>query len=109
MAVVGCALQMRVELEIVHRKLAVALEEADRIHTLAQHTLYAEGDLGLVGALHQYAAPLRFDHRGVVDADAGGARERRLLVRIDRDQLEARIAPFHDPQNIARAPTAGIL
>ena len=89
------------ELEIVDRQLAVALDEADRDLALAQHALDAQGDLGLVGALHQHAASFRLDHRGVVDLDAAGAGERRLLVGVDRPELEVRIAPFHDLEDVA--------
>ena len=102
-AVVGRVLEVRMEFEIVHRQLAVAFDEADRDLALAQHALDAERDFGLVGALHQHAAPFRLDHRGVVDLDAAGAGEGRLLVGIDRPELEVRIAPFHDLEDVAGA------
>ena len=109
MAVVGCAFEVRVELEVVHRQLAVALEEADRERTLAQHALDADGDLGLVGALDQDAPAGGLDDGGVVEADALAARELRLLVGIDGEDLEQRIAPAHHLQDVAGAPPDRIL
>ena len=82
-AVVGHALEVRVELEAVHRELAVALEEADGERTRAQHALDADGDLRLVGALDEHATAGGLDDGGVVEADALAAREFRLLVGID--------------------------
>ena len=108
MAVAGAAFEMRVVLEIVHRQLAVAFEEAGRNRAPAQCALDADGDLGLVRALHQHPAPLRLDHRGIVDLDALLARECRLPVGVDRDDFEQRVAPGHDQRGgRARAAPRG--
>lgn len=109
MAVAGAAFQMRVELEIVHRQLAMAFEEAGGDGAAAQRAPDAERDLRLVGALHQHAAPLGLDHRGVVEADALLPRQRRLAVRIDGGDLQQRVAPRHHLQQVAGAPAFGIL
>ena len=84
----GAAFQMRVVLEIVHRQLAVAFEEAGRDCAPAQRALDAYGDLRLVRALHQHPASLRLDDRGVVELDPLLAREPRVPVGIDRDDFE---------------------
>ena len=75
---------MRVVLEVVHRQLAVAFEEAGGDRAATQHALDAEGDLGLVGALHHHAAALGLDDRGVVELDALAAGQRGFTVGIDR-------------------------
>ena len=86
-AVVGHAFEVRVELEAVHRELAVALEEADGERTRAQHALDADGDLRLVGALDEDAPAGGLDDGGVVEADTLAARELRPLVGIDGEDL----------------------
>ena len=103
MAVVGNAFEMRVELEIVHREFAMALDEADGDGPLAQHALDADGDLRLVGALDQHAASVGFDDGSVVEPDPLLARECRLLVGIDGEDCEQRIAPPHHRQDVAGA------
>ena len=71
------------ELEAVHRELAMALEEANGERTRAQHALDADGDLRLVGALDEDAPAGGLDDGGVVEAHTLAARELRLLVGID--------------------------
>ena len=80
----GRALEVRMELEAVHREFAMAFEEAEREGSLAQHALDADCDLGFVGALDEDAAARSLDDRGVVELDALAARKLRLLVGIDR-------------------------
>ena len=75
----------------------------------AQHALDADGDLRLVGALDEHAPPGGLDDRGVVEADALAAREFGLLVGIDGEHAEQRIAPAHHLQDVAGALPDGIL
>ena len=108
-AVAGAAFQVRVVFEVVHRQLAVALEEAGRNRAPAQCALDTDGNLCLVRALHQHPASLRLDDRGVVQLDPLLARESRVPVGIDRDDFEQRVAPGHDREEVARAPPRGVL
>src|SRR5688572_24485844 len=101
---VACdALEMRMELEVVDRELSVALDEADRDDALAQDALDAERDFSVVRALDEHPAPLGFDDSCVVDPDASGARERRLLVGIHRARFQSGISAFKDAQDVPRA------
>src|SRR5215207_5048335 len=100
---------MRMKLEIVYRQLAVALDEADRDEPLADGALDSQGDFGLIGALHQHAASLGFDHRRVVNPNPAGAREGRLLVGIHRSHPKQRIASSEYPENVAEALPRRIL
>ena len=109
MAVVGYALEVRMELEAVHRELAMALEEANGQGTLAQHALDADGDLRFVGALDEDAPAGGLDDGGVVEADTLAACEFRLLVGIDGEDREQRIAPAHHFQDVAGTPPDRIL
>ena len=77
--------------------------------TRAQHALDADGDLRLVGALDEDAPAGGLDDGGVVEADTLAARELRLLVGIDGEDREQRIAPAHHLQDVARALPDGIL
>src|SRR5829696_184620 len=62
-----------------------------------------------MGALHQHAASLGFDHRRVVNPNPAGAREGRLLVGIHRSHPKQRIASSEYPENVAEALPRRIL
>ena len=109
MAVAGCAFEVGVELESVHRELAVALQEAHGERTRAQHALDADRDLRLVGALDEDASAGGLEDGGVVETHTLAARELRLLVGIDGEHRQQRIAPAHHLQDVARALPDGIL
>src|SRR5829696_5150331 len=100
---------MRMKLEIVYRQLAVTLNEADRDEPLAEGALDSQGDFGLIGALHQHAASLGFDHRRVVNPDPARACESRLLVGIHRSHPKQRVASSEYPENVAEALPCRIL
>src|SRR5690606_38473138 len=100
---------MSVELEAVHCELAMALEEADGDGPLAQHPLDPDGDLRLAGALNENAPAGGLDDSGVVQSNALAACELGLLVGIDVEDGEQRIASAHHLQDVGGASPDRIL
>ena len=103
------AFEMRMELEVVDRVLAVPFDEADRDDAFAQHTLDADRDLALVRRAHGDAAAVGLEHGGVVDLDAEVLGERRLPVRVHGAHVQKRVAPRHRFDNVLGAPAVRIL
>src|SRR3954471_17404762 len=97
------------ELEASDRELAVALEEANGEGALAQHALDADRDLRFVGALDEDTPVGGLDDGGIVEADTLAACEFGLLVGVDGEDREQRIAPAHHFQNVAGTPPDRIL
>jgi hypothetical protein len=76
-------LEVSVELEVLHRVLIVAFQEADRRDLLPDDPQDPEHDLVLVGAHHLDPAPVGLKHGRVVDPHPVGVGDGRLLVGID--------------------------
>jgi hypothetical protein len=76
-------LEVSVELEVLHRVLIVAFQEADRRDLLPDDPQDPEHDLVLVGAHHLDPAPVGLEHGRVVDPHPVGVGDGRLLVGID--------------------------
>ena len=105
MTVVGYALDVRMELEAVHRKLAMALDEANGQGTLAQHALDADGDLRFVGALDEDTPAGCLDDGGVVEANALAAGDCARYAARGLDAMTAQAAVRkgkHVAANISR-------
>ena len=59
--------------------------------------------------LNEDPTPLDFNHRRIVDLDALIARERRLPVGVDGYDLEQRVSPRHDQEEVAGAARFAVL
>ncbi len=101
--------EVGVELEVLHRVLAVAFHEADRGHLLPRHPQDAEGDLVLVGAHHLDPAPVHLEHGRVVDPHPVGVGDGRLLVGVDGPDVEAGVAAPEHLDHVLRPPPLLIL
>ena len=103
MTVTDRRIEMRVELEILARVLAMPFRKTHAYHTFTQHPFDADGELGFIGAAHQYLATGRLDHRCVVQLHSVVRGQTRGLVRVDGMDGQIGITSMHDLENIARA------
>ena len=108
-AVTRHTLEMGVELEVLHRVLVVALDEADRGGVLAGDPENPEGDLVLVRAHHLDPAAVGLEHGRVVDPHAVGVGHRRLLVGIDGAHVEMGVSTPEDFHHVLRAQALLVL
>ena len=108
-AVAGHALEVGMELEVLHGVLVVALHEADRGEPLTHHAENSQGDLVLVRAHHLDSPAARLEHGGIVDSHPVGVGHRRLLVRIDGAHVQARVAPSEHFHHLPRPPPRLVL
>ena len=109
MAVTRYALEVGVELEVLHRVLVVAFQEADPRDLLTDDPEDPERDLVLVGAHHLDPAPAGLEHGRVVDPHPVGVGDARLLVGIDGADVKPRVAPAQDLDHVLGSPPLRVL
>ena len=109
MPVPGHALEVGVELEVLHRVLVVALDEAHSGDPLADDPEDPERDLVLVRAHHLDSPSFVFQDRGVVDPNSIGVGDGGLPVGIHGTDVEARVATREDLHHVLGSPARLIL
>ena len=108
-AVVGDALEVGVELEIVDRQLVVPVQKAHRLQVGAKQALDADRDLALIGCFDLHAASVRLEHGGIRRSQSRSSCRGGFSIRIDDTQPKSRIAARHLLEHRTHALAARIL